>query len=145
MHLELLCLVFLFCFFSLSIVFKIHLHWSKGCGEYVAIKFSNNLINQASYPPEEVACSFAAGGTCRKRKASFSSLEIKNYLFELESALSPDNLDNFSKSTNWPGSFSLSARHWGYKEERVREETSLSFRRQMINNQINAKVLVFKL
>jgi len=45
----------------------------------VVIRFSNNLINQASYPPEEVACSFAAGSTCRKGKASFSSLEIKNY------------------------------------------------------------------
>lgn len=35
--------------------------------------------------------------------------------FELESALSPDNLDNFSKSTNWPKRFSLSADR-DYKE-----------------------------
>lgn len=27
------------------------------------IKLSNDLINQASYPPEDIACSFAAGST----------------------------------------------------------------------------------
>ena len=71
---------FFFFFFFLFTAFKIHLHWSKDCWEYVVIRFSNNLINQSSYWPEEVSSSFAAGSTCRKGKASFSSLEIKNYL-----------------------------------------------------------------
>lgn len=46
----------------------------------MVIRFSNHLINGAAYPAEEVTCCFAAGSTCRKGKASFSSLEIKNYL-----------------------------------------------------------------
>lgn len=52
--------------------------------------------------------------------------------------MSPVNLDNFSKSTNWPKRFSLSADTKTIRKEGP-GETSFSFRRQMINNQITAK------
>lgn len=75
------------------------------------IRFSNNLISQASYPPEKVSALLQQEVPEMKERASFSSLEIKNYLkteLDLGSPCLHITLTTFlNVQTNWPKRLSL--------------------------------------
>lgn len=58
--------------------------------------------------------------------------------------MSPDNFDNFSQSTNWPEKFDLSA-DTVRLQGRESEGGDITVFQERNDNQINAKLLVFKL
>lgn len=59
--------------------------------------------------------------------------------------MSPDNLDYFSKSTKWPERFSLLTNTETTRKEREGKRGDIAVFEETNDNQINAKVLLFKL
>lgn len=104
------------------------------------------MINQASYLPE-VSSSFAAVSTCRKEKAFFSLLEKKNYLkIELLNWNQPCfqiTLTIFQKVLT--GQRNLIFQQTLRLQGREGEEGDITVFQERNDNQINAKLLLFKL